>query len=262
MIIHLLVLILKITTDSFPFELYRIKTYDRYRRVRRTIRRCISIYPHEDAYKNALCELDAILTSVIANKHVKSLVKSLKSDWQIFKRLRGILENEDNESREVVEGRMRRILSFLERKMTTSKKYVPLVKQIKKFWGGLFYTYDHDCIPRANNDMERFIWELRKKWKRMTGCARIDEWIAYRAPTGIYMFNLIGCSPPLKELGFSVDLSKMLSSVSYDSYRQCMGEYEGQKEDDRIRRRANHDVEAVLEEIERMNSEVSLENEV
>ena len=160
MIIHLLVLILKITTDSFPFELYYIETYNRYRRVRRTIRRCISIYPYEDAYKTALCELDVILTPVIADKRVKSLVKSLKSDWKIFKRLRGILENENKKSKEVVEGRMRRILSFLERKATTSKKYAPLVKQIKKFWGGLFHTYDHDCIPRTNNDMERFIWEL------------------------------------------------------------------------------------------------------
>ena len=43
----------------------------------------------------------------------------------------------------------------------------------KKFWGGLFHTYDHDCIPRTNNDMERFI--------------------------------LIGSDLPLKGLGFSVD---------------------------------------------------------
>jgi len=39
----------------------------------------------------------------------------------------------------------------------------------------------------------------------MTGCTRVDEWIAFRAPTGIYMFNLIGSRPPLKELGFSVE---------------------------------------------------------
>ena len=225
--------------------------------MRRTIRRCISIYPREDAYRNALCELDAILTTVIADKRVRSLVKSLKSDWKIFKRLRGILENEDTKSKAVVEGRMKCILSFLERKATTNKKYAPLVKQIKKFWGGLFHTYDHDCIPRTNNDMERFIWELRKKWKRMTGCTRIDEWIAYRAPTGIYMFNLIGSDPPLKKLGFSADPAEMLSSVSYESYRRCMGEYEEKKGDDRIRRRANHDVERVLDEIERMNSKVS-----
>lgn len=157
---------------------------------------------------------------------------------------------------------MRRFLSFLERKATTSKKYAPLVKQIKKFWGGLFHTYDHDFIPRTNNDMERFIWELRKKWKRMTGCTRIDEWIAYRAPTGIYMFNLIGSDPPLKKLGFSADPAEMLSSVSYESYRRCMGEYEEKKGDDRIRRRANHDVERVLDEIERMNSKVSKGSEV
>ena len=182
MIVHLLILILKITTDSFPFNLYYVELYDRYVRVRSTIRRCISEYSHEDAYRDALCKLDAILTSVIAEKRVKALVRILKYDWQIFKRLRGIFENEDKGSREVVEGKMSRFLSFLERKAATSKKYAPHVKPIKKFWSGLFYTYDHDCIPRTNNDMERFIWELRKKWK-------------------IYMFNLIGSSPPLKELG-------------------------------------------------------------
>ena len=50
----------------------------------------------------------------------------------------------------------------------------------------------------------------------------------------------------------------MLSSCSSESYRCSMGEYEGQKEDDRIRRRANHDVGEVLEEIERRNREVSI----
>jgi hypothetical protein len=72
------------------------------------------------------------------------------------------------------------------------------------------------------------------------------------------MFNLIGSSPPLKELGFTVDLAGMLSSVSYESYRRCMGDYEGQKVDDMIRRRGNHDLEAVLTEIERLNREVSM----
>jgi CRISPR/Cas system CSM-associated protein Csm5 (group 7 of RAMP superfamily) len=50
------------------------------------------------------------------------------------------------------------------------------------------------------------------------------------------MFNLIGSSPQLKELGFSVDVAEKLSSVSYESYRQCMAEYDKQKEDDRIRK--------------------------
>ena len=46
-------------------------------------------------------------------------------------------------------------------------------------------------------------------------------------------------------LGFSVDPAEMLSSVSYESYRRCMGEYEEKKGNDRIRRRANHDVATV-----------------
>ncbi len=54
----------------------------------------------------------------------------------------------------------------------------------------------------------------------------------------------------------------MLSSVSYESYRRCREEYEGKKGDDRIRRRANHDVETVLDEIERMNSKVSKGSEL
>ena len=132
MIAHLLVLILKITTDSFPFNLYYVELYDRYRRVRTTIRRCISEYPHEDAYKDALCKLDAILRSVVSNKPVKWLVKSLGRNRQIFERLRAILENEDKKPREVVEGQMRRFLSSLERKAATRKKYVPLIKQKKK----------------------------------------------------------------------------------------------------------------------------------
>ena len=256
MIVHLLVLILKITT--FPFNLYHVELYDRYVRVRRTIRRCISEYPHEDAYRAALCKMDAILTGVIAEKRVKALVRILKRDWLIFKRLRAILENEDKGSREVVEGRMRRFLSFMERKAATSKKYAPLVKQIKKFWCGLFYTYDHDPQDKQRHGAVHL--GAQKKWKRMTGCTRVDEWIVYRAPIGIYMFNLIGSSPPF--IGFSVDLTEILSSVSYESYRCCMDEYEGQKEDDRIRRRGNHDVEAVLKEIERMNREVSMESEM
>ena len=52
----------------------------------------------------------------------------------------------------------------------------------------------------------------------MTGCTRVDEWIVYRAPIGIYMFNLIGSSPPF--IGFSVDLTEILSSVSYEEFEE------------------------------------------
>jgi len=54
----------------------------------------------------------------------------------------------------------------------------------------------------------------------------------------------------------------MLSSVSYESYRHCMEEYDRQKEDDRIRKGGNRDVEALLKEIERMNKELSIGSEM
>ena len=53
-------------------------------------------------------------------------------------------------------------------------------------------------------------------------------------------------------------MAEMLSSVSYESYRQCMEEYDRQKEDDRIRKGGNRDVVALLNEIERMNKEVAV----
>jgi hypothetical protein len=147
--------------DNFPFGLYYVDLYDRYAKIRRTIRHCLAVYPHNDAYKKALL------------------------------------------------------------------------------------------------DMEQFIWRLMRKWKRITGCSKMNEWILYRAPMGIYMFNLIGKNAPLKILGFDTDLAKMLSSVSYATYKKCMDEYEMRKEDDRIRKRGNHDLDSVLEEIERMNKVLS-----
>ena len=49
----------------------------------------------------------------------------------------------------------------------------------------------------------------------MTGTIDADEWIVFHAPTGIYLFNLIGDAPPLEKLGFSSDLLEILSSVHY-----------------------------------------------
>jgi len=50
LIIHILVLLLKITVDNFPFALYYLDLYDRYRKIRRTVRHCLAVYPHDDAY--------------------------------------------------------------------------------------------------------------------------------------------------------------------------------------------------------------------
>jgi len=262
LIIHILVLLLKITVDNFPFALYYLDLYDRYRKIRRTVRHCLAVYPHDDAYRDSLLELNRVLTAVIEDKRIKSLVKVLKADYKIFEKLREILENSDKKPREVVEGRMRRFLRYMEKKAAKEKKYASLVSQIKKFWNGLFHTYDHEYIPRTNNDMEQFIGRFRRKWKRITGCSRMNEWIIHRAPMAIYMFNIIGKDSPLNKLGFDTDLANMLSSVSYATYKKCMKEYEVRKEDDRIRKRGNHDLDSVLKEVEVMNELVSVGSEM
>jgi hypothetical protein len=51
LIIHILILLLKITVDNFPFGLYYVDLYDRYAKIRRTIRHCLAVYLHNDAYK-------------------------------------------------------------------------------------------------------------------------------------------------------------------------------------------------------------------
>lgn len=256
-VLHLLCLLLSITCDAFPFALYYVELYKRYKKVRTTVRRCISEYPHGDEYKKSLCKLDEILTSVIADKTVKSLVEKLEGYYKVFQRLRTILKNEGKKPVGAVKSSMKRFLSFLENKASGEKKYLSLIKQIKHYWEGLFYTYEYDWIPRTNNDMEGFIWAVRKKWKRITGHTRIDEWIVYHAPTGLYVFNVLGTNPPLEKLGFKINIFDMLSSVSNETYKQCLKEYEVRRSDSRIKRRANRNVNGVLNEIEELNRKMS-----
>lgn len=125
-IIHTLWLLLDISTDDFPFELYYVELYLRYRRVRTTVRRCISGYPYNDEYKKALCKLDGILTSLVADKAIKSLVGKLQSYYKVFQRLRAILKNEEKKPVGAVKSSMRRFLSFLENKARVDKKYASL----------------------------------------------------------------------------------------------------------------------------------------
>ena len=124
---------------------------------------------------------------MIDDEEIKNRVKRLKQDYMVFGKLRKILKNEDKKSKGDVMSRMKRFLSFIENKARNEHRYTSLADQIKRCWCGLFHTYGDSRIPRINNDMERFIRELRRKWRRMTGTIDVDEWIVYHAPTGIYL---------------------------------------------------------------------------
>jgi hypothetical protein len=248
-IIQLLCVALKVRSDLFPFELYYVTVYDRYKAVMAVIRRCMEEYPANDWYKQALCDLERILASVINDDVIKNRVKRLKYDYGVFSRLRTIRRNEDKQSKEGVERRMKRFLAFIESKTKSDPRYKSLADQIKRCWCGLFHTYEDARLPRTNNDMEGLIKEQRRKWRRMTGNTNVDEWIVYHAPTGIYLFNLIGASPPLEKLGFSTDLREILSSVRYETYRNCVNEYEERRNKDRIRKRANRNIDELLKSV-------------
>ena len=56
--------------DNFPFGLSYVYLYDRYGKIRRTVRHCLAVYPHNDAYRNALLTLDRVLTAVIEDNQI------------------------------------------------------------------------------------------------------------------------------------------------------------------------------------------------
>ncbi len=74
---QLLCAALKVRSDLFPFELYYIKVYDRYKAVRAVIRKCMKEYPADDWYKQALRNLERILASVINDDVIKNRLKTI-----------------------------------------------------------------------------------------------------------------------------------------------------------------------------------------
>jgi hypothetical protein len=44
-----------------------------------------------------------------------------------------------------------------------------LVRAIRSHWWGLFHCYDHEWIPRTNNEMESLIGSKKRAYRRITG---------------------------------------------------------------------------------------------
>jgi len=64
-----------------------------------------------------------------------------------------------------------------------------VVFQLDKYWDGLFYTYEHEYIPRTNNDMETEIWNFQKIWKRITGYNNLNNWVNIHGCFSIFLLN-------------------------------------------------------------------------
>ena len=182
---------MKVTSDQPPFELYYVEQIDRYRVVRTSIRKCISLFNEEKVYKNHLIKIDDKLNSVLRDKNIKIHVKQLKYYHRYFRRLCNIFDEKENgkEIRERVEKRVKRYRTEIKRLSPNHPKFKKVVFQLDKYWDGLFYTYEHGYIPRTNNDMETEIWNFQKIWKRITGYNNLNNWINIHGCFSIFLLN-------------------------------------------------------------------------
>jgi len=48
---------------------------------------------------------------------------------------------------------------------------------VRSFWWGLFVCYDIDGLPRTNNELERFMRQLKTGQRRITGRKKVHDWI-------------------------------------------------------------------------------------
>ncbi|MGC8832338.1 MAG: hypothetical protein ACP5PQ_07145 [Thermoproteota archaeon] len=242
------------TCDDFPFDLYYLKLYDRMKQVRAVVRRCLADYTRDDEYRQALLEIEGILTEIVEDVEVKGLVRRLREAYWDFQRLRRTLER--GGSRKKVEARVRECVEIFEKKGESDARYRKVVEQIKSAWEGLFYCYDDERIPRTNNDLEGLIRRLRSLWRRITACNVMDEWILFHAPDAIYVFNFL--DGYLEELGLGVTLGEALASVKRETYTAILRKREERKFGDRFRRRVNRNPKKALKEIVEENQKLRM----
>jgi hypothetical protein len=224
-VIYELCLSLKVTTEQPPFELYYVELFDRYRRVRTAIRKCIALFNDEDEYKPTLIKLDEKLNLILQDKNLKALVKELKYYHRYFRRLCSIFNEERHgkEIREHVEKRVKRYRTEIKRLSATHPRFKKVVSQLDKHWDGLFHAYEFVYIPRTNNEMETLVWDFKKIWRRITGQNNVNNWINYHGPFAIYLLNFkCECGKISKQtMGIEgADFYRLLGSVSPEIRRK------------------------------------------
>ncbi len=71
----------------------------------------------------------------------------------------------------------------------TDSEFKKIVSRLEKYWKGLFYAYEFSYIPSTNNDLEEYIKDFKKIWKRITGFYNVNRWISFHGPFAVYLFN-------------------------------------------------------------------------
>ena len=50
-------------------------------------------------------------------------------------------------------------------------------KIFRSFWWGLFTCYDVNCLPRTDNELERFIRQIRMGYRRVSGKKNVHDFV-------------------------------------------------------------------------------------
>ncbi len=192
--------------------------------------------------------MDKLLSSVVADKSIKSLVKKLRYYYYFFNRLCIIFKDISGSKkgkalREQVEKRVRRYLSLMRTKSKTDPEFKKIVTRLEKYWNGLFYTYEFDYIPSTNNELEERIKDFKKIWKRITGFYNVNRWISFHGPFAVYLLNFQknkqGKSS-LELLGIETkDFITMSQNVSIQTYKNEQLKQIELRESYRLRLRVN-----------------------
>jgi len=219
-------MLLNVTTMQAPFELYYLEIYNRYWEIRTAIRKCIKMCSSEIEQLKFLFELDELLTSVLADESIKMLVKELKNYYHYFKRLCDILKDvkdKGKEVREQVEKKARRFLAEMKTKSKTDPEFKKVVTRLEKFWCGLFYTYEFNYIPSTNNELESYIKDFKRVWKRITGFYNVNRWISFHGPFAVYLFNFrknVDDKSPFEILGLQIPaITVIFREVSIETFK-------------------------------------------
>ncbi len=237
---------MKVTTDKPPFELYYVKLFDRYRKVRMAIRKCIDLLcdGEDGEYRQDLIKLDEKLSLALRDKKLKNLVAELKYYHHYFRRLCSIFDEEGGrrEKREYVEKRVRRFRTEIKRLSATHPRFKKVVSQLDKHWDGLFHAYEFGYIPKTNNEMEELVWNFRKIWKRITGHSNVNNWINHHGIFAIYLLNF-RCENgknPLQTMGIEIgNLAAQMGSVSREIRMKNQEKQKALREENKVRNAIN-----------------------
>ncbi len=219
-----------------------MELFDRYRKVRTAIRKCIGLLSEsiDDEYRQDLIKLDSKLSLVLRHKKLKNQVAELEYYHHYFRRLCSIFDEEGDsrEKREYVEKRVRRYRTEIKTLSATHPRFKKVIKQLNEHWDGLFQAYEFGYIPRTNNDMEKVVWNFRKIWKRITGHTNVNNWINHHGPFAIYLLNF-KCESgknPLESMGIEIgNLATQMGSVSQEIRMKNLEKQKALREDNKIR---------------------------